>query len=123
MVNDRNKEIKALTERDLANLLKISTGEGTEKEVQDFLLKSYAQMLHNDSTNGDWLALKEPAKSFGTLGQLTMDLKAVEGDKLSPENLEAIRKNISGDGTMKLDADASETMKTEQEGRIFLLIT
>jgi len=49
-------------------------------------------------------------------------MRAAEGSNLSEANLELIRKNISGDGTMKI-ADTKNIDDPSLEGRIFLLIT
>lgn len=49
-------------------------------------------------------------------------MRAADGTKLTEENLEYIRKSISGDGTMKLNKEMNLD-DPELEGKIFLLIT
>jgi len=130
LVNDHNKELKAITQKDLDNLLS-----GTNKKdlIQDFLLKYLAQILHNDPNNSDFAALRSDNKSFSSVAQFQLDMKAAEGTNLTTDGLDDIRKNISGDGTVKFDketmhlTESGKIIKTETkeelEGTIFLLIT
>lgn len=66
MVNDRNKELKACGELELKKLF---TGKSKDNHIQDFLLKTFAQMLHNDSSNTNFDELTGEGKSLSCAAQ------------------------------------------------------
>jgi len=49
-------------------------------------------------------------------------MRSAEGSDLTDDTLEWIRKNISGDGTMKMNKEI-DMSDPQLEGKIFLLIT
>jgi len=85
LLNDKNKELNAVTTKNLDLLLKV----GKKDKIQTFLLETLAQIMTNDSSNIDWTSLQVDQLKDLAAFQLTM--RQVDGAKLTRANLDNIR--------------------------------
>lgn len=77
-MNDKNKELLAVTDK---HLEKLTHKSGGLDPIQQFLLETFAKILHNDEKNDDWSSLlKDQLKDVASF-QLAM--RQAEGSNLS----------------------------------------
>lgn len=92
MMNDRNKELLSVTDKNLDAVKKQAFEQ--KEGLGDFLLQKFACLINNDSTKSDWRQMTGDQLANASAFQLA--IRSSDGNKLTQAWMEEVRTAITG---------------------------